>query len=74
MCHKIDSPDLNQKSEWSIKGLVVDLPTFFLVLSIRGGPQASIAAIFRQSAGYVFSFLGQILQRLCEEFQKSESN
>ena len=27
-----------------------------LVVSIYGGPQASIAAIFRQSAGYVKSF------------------
>ena len=57
MSHKNDSPKLTQKVLWSIKGLVVDLSVYLisLVVSIHGRPQASIAAIFRQSGGYVFS-------------------
>ena len=55
MSHKNDSPKLIQNVKWSIKRLVVDL-SLFLVVSIHGRPQASIAAIFRQSAGYLSFF------------------
>ena len=51
MCHKIDSPNLTLVVYYRTGGLYVYL--IFLVVSIHGRPQASIAAIFRQSAGYV---------------------
>ena len=35
----------------------MDLSIISLVVSIHGRPQASIAAIFRQSAGYVFLYI-----------------
>ena len=54
--HKNDRPDLTQKVLWSSKGLVVNLSIFFWLLQIRGRPEASIAAILRQSAGYISTF------------------
>ena len=58
MSHKNDSPNLTRKVQSSVKKLVVDrsVNLIYLVVIIHGRPQASIAAIFRQSAGYVFNF------------------
>ena len=54
--HKNDSPNLTQKSlvvYLKAGGRSVNL--IFIVVSIHGRPQASIAAVFRQSAGYVLN-------------------
>ena len=55
MSHKNDSPNLSKKSS----GLLKDDYLISVVVSIHGRPQASIAAIFRQSAGYINQFKGK---------------
>ena len=52
MSHKNDSR--------LVKGLLVNLSFISLAISIHGRPQASIAASFRQSAGYVFSLFRRL--------------
>ena len=53
MSHKNDSANLTKKSSGLLKDWWSICLSYFFNVSIHGKPQTSIAANFRQSAGYV---------------------
>ena len=61
MSHKNDSPNLTQNSSGLLKAGGRSVNLISLVVSIHVSPQASIVAIFRQSAGSVNIFQTELI-------------